>query len=82
MHGSPRRGDVSRVDQHARPEALVTNLEEILTVGAENRRAGRDIRADITGETQAQGRASISLISSSLMDLKRPASASMIGLAI
>ena len=61
-------------------KAFITDLEKVLAVGAEDRRASRNVGTDVPGKA-AQGRASISFISSSLA-LKRPARASMTGLAM
>lgn len=62
-------------------KVLIPNLKKVRTVGAKEWYAGWNVGTDVPGKA-AQGRASISFISSSLIDLKRPASASITGLAM
>jgi len=78
---TPGRGDFSPMDADAVLAAPVTNLDKVIAIGAKERGGAGNRWVDITRQCGTQGRASISLISSSL-SLKRPASASMTGLAI
>ncbi len=77
----PWCSDLSAVNKQPCIEAIIPYLQESIIISAKEGRAGIRFGGNISRQSNAQGRASIFLISSSL-GLKRPSSASMIGLAI